>query len=167
MGDIMCEHPQLRIIITIWIPGHREIEGNERADAEAKKAATDSSLSQIFRHKTLNSARVRDIKTAAKDQWQKQWSGGGTKTATMLRRIMKRRGFKARVKFYNRYATKQTNCSDPCSAPDRTLWALPPPVQYREIALCTLNVGKARKQWDTTCWNAASTHNKGRNYERR
>ncbi|PBK62113.1 hypothetical protein ARMSODRAFT_861600, partial [Armillaria solidipes] len=30
-------------ITVMWIPGHREIEGNELADAEAKKAAEGSS----------------------------------------------------------------------------------------------------------------------------
>ena len=38
--DITRKHPQLRITV-VWIPGHREIEGNEQADQEAKKAATE------------------------------------------------------------------------------------------------------------------------------
>lgn len=37
---IADEHPHLQIKI-VWIPGHAEIEGNERADTEAKKAALD------------------------------------------------------------------------------------------------------------------------------
>ena len=38
VDDIKDKYPHLRIKI-IWISGHAEIEGNERADAEAKKAA--------------------------------------------------------------------------------------------------------------------------------
>ena len=36
----MNEYTYLKIEI-IWIPGHGEIEGNEIADTEANKAATD------------------------------------------------------------------------------------------------------------------------------
>jgi ribonuclease HI len=71
IDKIAHEHPQLRIIIT-WIPGHHEIEGNERVDAEAKKAATTPSLGQLYKHKPLKSARVRHIKATSRDQWQKE-----------------------------------------------------------------------------------------------
>ena len=56
-------HPQIEIV---WIPGHFEIQGNERADAEAKKAAADSTLTQLRRHRPLKSARARYIKTSSK-----------------------------------------------------------------------------------------------------
>src|SRR5208282_6063327 len=49
-NEITHEHPQLRIIIT-WIPEHSEIEGNEHADAEAKKAAMEPTSSQPFQHR--------------------------------------------------------------------------------------------------------------------
>ena len=46
--EIMRTHPQSRIIMT-WIPGHAEIEGNERADEEAKKVALEStSIYNLF-----------------------------------------------------------------------------------------------------------------------
>jgi ribonuclease HI len=45
----MDEKSHLSITI-IWIPGHAEIEGNERADLEAKKAARNLTLSQPFHH---------------------------------------------------------------------------------------------------------------------
>ena len=56
---------QLQIEI-MWISGHREIEGNERADMEAKKTATDFTLSQSQKYKWLKSARARYIKAATK-----------------------------------------------------------------------------------------------------
>ena len=57
-------HPQIEIM---WIPGHFEIQGNERADTEAKKAAADSTLTQLRKHRPLKSARVRSIKTAQRN----------------------------------------------------------------------------------------------------
>ena len=65
IDEVVNEHKHLQIEI-VWIPGHAEIEGNEHADAEAKKAAKDPMLSQIHNYKPLKSARARYIKTAAK-----------------------------------------------------------------------------------------------------
>jgi ribonuclease HI len=64
----MDEKPHLSITIT-WIPGHAEIEGNVRADLEAKKAARNPTSSQLFHHRPLKSARIRCIKANAKQQW--------------------------------------------------------------------------------------------------
>ena len=71
--DIMEANPQQQITIT-WIPGHAEIQGNERADAEAKKAAMNPGISQPFKHKPLKSARIQYIKNSVKEQWSKQWN---------------------------------------------------------------------------------------------
>jgi len=99
-------HPQIEII---WIPGHFEIQGNEWADAEAKKAAADSTLAQLRKHRPLKSARVRYIKTAAKEQWHKIWNKD-TKTAKALRYITKtkRNGNKNGPKLYNQIANRST-----------------------------------------------------------
>ena len=56
-------HPQIEIV---WIPGHSEIQGNERADAEAKKVTADPTLTQLRRHRPLKSARIRYIKSSSK-----------------------------------------------------------------------------------------------------
>ena len=93
----------------MWIPGHFEIQGNERADTEAKKAAADSTLTQLRKHRPLKSARVRSIKTAAKEQWHKIWNEG-TKTAKSLRYItkIKRYGNQNGPKLYNQIANRST-----------------------------------------------------------
>jgi len=102
------KHTHLQIEI-VWIPGHSEIQGNERADAEAKKAAADPTLNQIRRHKPLKSARIRNIKAAAKEQWRKIWSEN-TKTAKALRHItkMKRKENKSGPELYNEIANRNS-----------------------------------------------------------
>src|SRR5208282_4442911 len=65
VDDIKDKHPHLHIKI-IWIPGHADIDGNERADVEAKKAVTNPSTSRSYNHRPLKSARTRTIKEAAR-----------------------------------------------------------------------------------------------------
>ena len=67
------EHLHLQIEI-IWIPGYAEIEGNERMDSEAKKAALTTELSQPHKYRPSKSAWTMYIKAAAKKQWQRAWS---------------------------------------------------------------------------------------------
>ena len=83
-------HPSLQITI-VWIPGHSEIEENERVDAEAKRAALNPEISRPFLHKPMKSARIRTIKDLAAKTWNKKWKEN-TKTARALRRITERRG---------------------------------------------------------------------------
>ena len=63
----MNEHKHLKIEI-VWISSHAEIDGNKNANAEAKKAAKDSTLSQAYNYKPLKSARTRYIKAIMKKQ---------------------------------------------------------------------------------------------------
>jgi hypothetical protein len=96
------QQPRLEII---WIPGHHEIAGNERANSEAKHAATNSTLSQQFKHKPLKSSRVQYIKDAAKKQWQKEWAEN-TKTGTHLQGITRRGN--CGPKLYNQINNRRT-----------------------------------------------------------
>src|SRR6266496_1174942 len=106
IDDINDKYPHLHIKI-IWISGHVEIDGNERADEEEKKAALHPSTSQPYNHRPLKSARIRAIKEAGKKQWDKEWNEN-TKTAKALRRITKRKGVKTGPKLYNEIPGRDT-----------------------------------------------------------
>ncbi len=101
----MEENPQLQIKV-MWIPGHAKIEGNERADEEAKKAAKNPSTGLPFKHKPLRSARGRLIKAEANQQWRSTWNNN-TRTAHALRRFMKTKGFQIGGKYYNRISNRK------------------------------------------------------------
>ena len=72
VDDIKDKHPHLHIKI-IWIPRHADIDENERADVEAKKTTTNSSISRSYNHRPLKSARTRTVKETARKQWDKEW----------------------------------------------------------------------------------------------
>jgi hypothetical protein len=103
----MREHPKARIVIT-WIPGHSEIEGNEHADAEAKKAALNPA-NRLYKHKPLKSAKARYVNDAAKAQWRKEWNESSS--ASEFSRMTKRKGFKTGTKIYNTIPSRQTTAA--------------------------------------------------------
>src|SRR5947207_6469602 len=92
----------------MWILEHSKIEGNDRANTEAKKAALDSALTQTHRHRPLKSGCVKHIKTAAKERWHKNWENA--KTAKTLRHIMRRKskGIKNGSSPYNEIVNRNT-----------------------------------------------------------
>ena len=106
VDDIKDKYPHLHIKI-IWIPGHAKIDGNERADAEAKEAAIHPTPDRPYNHRPLKSARIRTIKEAAKKQWDKEWNEN-TKMAKALRRITERKGAKTGPKLYNEVSDRDT-----------------------------------------------------------
>lgn len=67
IDDITNAKPQQQITMT-WILDHSKINGNERADIEAKKAALDPKTSRLFKYKPLKSARLQYIKKSIKKQ---------------------------------------------------------------------------------------------------
>ena len=105
IDEAVLENPELQVALT-WVPGHSEIEGNEMADAEAKKAAINPMAARPFHHRPLRSARVQSIKAAAKAQWLKEWHNG-TRTSHALRRIMKRPGVKSGTKLYGKISNRE------------------------------------------------------------
>ena len=75
----MVENLEHKIALT-WIPRHSEIEGNEKANAEAMKAALDSTKKSPSCYKPMRSAQAQCIKAAVKAQWLKGWRNN-TKTS--------------------------------------------------------------------------------------
>src|SRR5208282_2283107 len=90
-----------------WIPGHSEINGNERADTEAKKAALDSKTSRPFKYKPLKSARLQYIKKSIKEQWSKAWNEH-IQTSKALRHLTKQKGVRTGPKLYNSLPNRNT-----------------------------------------------------------
>jgi len=93
----------------VWIPGHMDIAGNEKADEAAKNAAINATAAETsnataspdHQHhlKPLKSARNRTIKDTAKREWEKAWKNG--KCSKQLRRITKNQRLGTSIKLYN------------------------------------------------------------------
>ena len=86
-------------LVIHWIPGHQQIEGNEQADTEAKKAASDPKLGSKHPHSPLKSSRIMAIKQLAKTQ-QKLYTSSEVRTAKHLRQILKHPQAKAGQRYY-------------------------------------------------------------------
>ena len=56
-----------------WVPGHKNVEGNERADQAAKAAATSCTTPPTTR---MKSAQNRSIQSMAKTKWETEWKTG-------------------------------------------------------------------------------------------
>ena len=62
-----------------WVPGHKNVEGNERADQAAKAAATSCTTPPTTR---MKSAQNRSIQSMAKKQMGNRMENGQTKCKT-------------------------------------------------------------------------------------
>src|SRR5271169_4335456 len=56
-----------------WVPGHKNAEGNERADQAAKAAATSCTTTPTTR---MKSAQNRSIQSMVKAEWETEWQTG-------------------------------------------------------------------------------------------
>jgi hypothetical protein len=56
-----------------WIPGHKNIKGNEQADQAAKTAATPNNISPNI---IMKSVQNRSIQSMTKAKWETEWRTG-------------------------------------------------------------------------------------------
>jgi ribonuclease HI len=96
------------IIEIIWVPGHEDVAGNEKADEAAKEAAksegNDPSIPRSS-HKPLKSARSVCIKREVTDDWNESWeSQAPNRDAKQLRQITKKPNVLRGKKLYNTIA---------------------------------------------------------------
>lgn len=73
LGAVYEQYPQF-IVHLEWIPGHGDIEGNEKADQVAKQAAIQLLNGEVVGK--LKAARSKAIYQAIKYQWQNKWVNG-------------------------------------------------------------------------------------------
>jgi len=99
LDNVKRRKPNVKIPIK-WVPGHQDIEGNEKADQAAKHAANNGLASwgrPAFR--TMKSAQYQQIQKETDRQWMKEWRTGN-EDARKLRNIQKRPHIATGTKLY-------------------------------------------------------------------
>jgi ribonuclease HI len=79
-----------------WVPGHKNIEGNERADLAAKTAAIPNNISPNI---IMKSAQNRSIQSMSNAKWEAEWRTG-KENARRLRSMSKYPGTTTGPKLY-------------------------------------------------------------------
>ena len=106
LDELQNQRPSLEFRIE-WVPGHMNIDGNEKADEEAKKAALEKLREeQVPLHHKLKSVQVTkindDTNTAAKKAWN-----NGKANARQHRKLTRPRRVKTGVQLYGSLPRKQ------------------------------------------------------------
>jgi hypothetical protein len=89
LDRLKTEHPNMEITIA-WIPGHRNIHGNDKADEAAKNAAEYPITVPNANVLPLKSTRNWSIKNTCKKEWERMWKTS-SHDARQLRRITTKR----------------------------------------------------------------------------
>src|SRR5271167_4787812 len=93
LDELQNQRPSLEFKIE-WVPGHMDIDGNEKADVEAKRAALEQLAGEPPLQRKLKSVQFmkinNDINTAAR----KAWNNGKT-NARQHRKMTRPKRFKA------------------------------------------------------------------------
>ena len=107
LDELQTQRPNLEFRIE-WVPGHMDIDGNEKADIEAKKAALEKlRKEQAPPHHNLKSAQVTkindDINTIARKAWN-----NGKENARQHRKLTRPRRLKTGTRLYDGLSRKQS-----------------------------------------------------------
>jgi len=106
LEELQNQRPNLEFRIE-WVPGHMNIDGNEKADEEAKKAALEKlSEEQAPLYPKLKSAQTTKINDDINMAAKKAWNNGKT-NARQLRKLTRPRRVKAGVQLYGSLPRKQ------------------------------------------------------------
>ena len=111
LDSIKLQRPELTLQL-IWIPGHKGIEGNEKADQEAKQAAEEhqnlerNSTNDHQRPRAMKAARNAVMKKYIKQQWIETWLTGN-ENARKLRNIYNRPNTTDGTKVYETLSKRQ------------------------------------------------------------
>ena len=105
LDELQNQRPSLEFKIE-WVPGHMDIDGNEKADVEAKRAALEQLAGEPPLQHKLKSVQITkindDINTAAR----KAWNNGKT-NARQHRKMTRPQRFKTGVQLYGDLPRKQ------------------------------------------------------------
>lgn len=93
-------------IIMVWVPGHEDIVGNEKADIAAKEASTLGSNARQAEQTAMKSACIALIIKRGKDEWKREWQTG-TATARQLRNATRRPHVTSGVKLSQNIDSRQ------------------------------------------------------------
>ena len=106
LQEVQHLRPNLKFIIE-WVPGHMDIDGNEKADKEAKRAALEQLAGEPtpqYKLKSVQTTKIMDdVKATARELWNK-----GKTTAQQHRKTTRPRRLKTGVKLYDGLTRKQT-----------------------------------------------------------